>query len=328
MKILYAIQGTGNGHVSRARDIIPILSKKGDLDILISGTQADIVLPHTIKYKCKGMGFIFGKNGGVDLYETYKKIKFRQFHKEVKQIPIENYDLIINDFEPVTAWGANIKKLPCIALSHQCAVLSPDAPRPKNFDILGPLILKSYAPATAEYGFHFNKFAENIFTPVIRSEIRQAKISNKGHYTVYLPSYDDKKIIEILQKIKNVKWEVFSKYSKCPVEYKNIIIKPIDNSAFVNSLISSEGILCGAGFESPAEALFLNKKLLVIPMKNQYEQHCNAAALKLMGVPVVKSFKKKYIEKIDNWVASTNKVTVDYKDNTEEIIDMIINKHS
>ena len=39
MKILYAIQGTGNGHLSRARDIIPILQKKGDVDILVSGTQ-------------------------------------------------------------------------------------------------------------------------------------------------------------------------------------------------------------------------------------------------------------------------------------------------
>ena len=28
MKILYAIQGTGNGHISRARDIIPVLQKK------------------------------------------------------------------------------------------------------------------------------------------------------------------------------------------------------------------------------------------------------------------------------------------------------------
>lgn len=27
MKILYAIQGTGNGHLSRARDIIPILQE-------------------------------------------------------------------------------------------------------------------------------------------------------------------------------------------------------------------------------------------------------------------------------------------------------------
>ena len=61
MKILYAIQGTGNGHISRARDIIPILEKKGTLDILVSGTQADVDVGYPVKYKLKGMSFIFGK---------------------------------------------------------------------------------------------------------------------------------------------------------------------------------------------------------------------------------------------------------------------------
>ena len=58
MKILYAIQGTGNGHVSRAREIIPILKKYGELDILISGTQADVNLDEEIKYQFKGFGLI------------------------------------------------------------------------------------------------------------------------------------------------------------------------------------------------------------------------------------------------------------------------------
>ena len=30
MKILYAIQGTGNGHLTRAKEIIPILKEKED----------------------------------------------------------------------------------------------------------------------------------------------------------------------------------------------------------------------------------------------------------------------------------------------------------
>ena len=67
MKILYAIQGTGNGHISRAREIIPYLKQYGELDILISGTQADVQLPYPIKYKFKGVGFVFGIDGGMVL---------------------------------------------------------------------------------------------------------------------------------------------------------------------------------------------------------------------------------------------------------------------
>jgi len=66
MKILYAVQGTGNGHITRAIEIIEYLQKKGDLDILVSGIQSDIELPFKVKYKFSGLSFIFGKNGGID----------------------------------------------------------------------------------------------------------------------------------------------------------------------------------------------------------------------------------------------------------------------
>ena len=47
MKILYAIQGTGNGHVSRAYEVVPELQKYGKVDLLLSGNQCDIELPWT-----------------------------------------------------------------------------------------------------------------------------------------------------------------------------------------------------------------------------------------------------------------------------------------
>ena len=103
MKILYAIQGTGNGHLSRARDIIPILQQKGELDILVSGIQADVDLPYPVKYRFKGLSFIFGKNGGIDLIATYRKSNLKQLYNEIKSLPLDDYDLVINAFEPVSA---------------------------------------------------------------------------------------------------------------------------------------------------------------------------------------------------------------------------------
>src|ERR1035437_7655619 len=184
MKILYAIQGTGNGHLSRARDIVPILLKKGEVDILVSGIQADINLPFPIKYQLKGLSFAFGKNGGIDMVKTYLDMDIRTLLKDIEKISLEHYDLIINDFEPITAWACKQKKLQCIALSHQSAVLSKNAPKPKKKDALGRTVLKYYAPSTAQYGFHFSNFDKNIFTPVIRNEIRKLKPALQNHYTV------------------------------------------------------------------------------------------------------------------------------------------------
>ncbi len=323
MNILYAIQGTGNGHLSRARDIIPALQKKGNVDILISGTQADVDLPYPVTYQFKGLSFIFGKKGGVDILETYKKANFKRLFKEINSLPVEKYDFIINDFEPVSAWACYIKNKACISLSHQSAVLHKKAPQPKHVDLLGRAVLKNYAPSTTQYGFHFHAYDKNIFTPVIRNEVREMKLQNKKHYTVYLPSYDNERIRKVLGDFKNVQWQVFSKHNKKFVREKNIFIFPINNADFITSLATCEGVLCGAGFETPAEALFMQKKLLVIPMKGQYEQHCNAAALKQMGVQVIKSLKTKHADKIKAWIESDKKITVYYPNITESIVNTI-----
>ena len=38
-KILYALNGTGSGHITRAREIIPYLREKHKVDVLISGSN-------------------------------------------------------------------------------------------------------------------------------------------------------------------------------------------------------------------------------------------------------------------------------------------------
>ena len=328
MKILYAIQGTGNGHISRARDIIPLLRKKGEVDILVSGTEADVHPGYPVKYKLKGMSFVFGKHGGIDLISTYKKAKLKRFYNEVKNLPVKNYDIVINDFEPVSAWACRFNHKACIGLSHQAAVLNKKSPAPGERDMIGKSILKNYAPVTDKYGFHFKAYDKKIFTPVIRDEIRNADIQKLPHYTVYLPAYDDKRIIQALTEIKDVEWDVFSKHTKRSYREKNILIRPINNEGFIKSLVTCTGVLCGAGFETPAEALFLKKKLMVIPMKGQYEQQCNAAALKEMGVPVLKNLKISRVEKIIDWVNNGQIIPVNYPDITQAVVDEVFKKHA
>jgi len=327
MKILYAIQGTGNGHISRARDMIPALLNRCETDILISGYQADVSLPFEIKYQYHGLSFIFGKKGGVDIWNTYVKANIKNLVKEIKTLPITNYDFVINDFEPVSAWACYLNKIPCIALSHQAALLDKNVPKPKSNDVFGKFILRNYAPALVRFGLHFSKYSKDIFTPVIRREVRDLKKEEQGHYTVYLPSYDDQKLIEFFRKIDEVRWQVFSKHTDRIHINKNVEIYPVTNDGFLESMSSCTGVLCGAGFETPAEALFLGKKLMVIPMSNQYEQHCNAAALESMGVPVLKKLKEKHLDKISDWVASDYKIEITYPDNTDKIVHSIFDQH-
>ncbi len=327
MKILYAIQGTGNGHISRARDIVPILTKFGELDVLVSGIQADVELGFPVKYQYKGLSLIFGRKGGVDVVETYRKSNMLRLIREVRSLPILDYDLVISDFEPVSAWACFLKKKTCIGLSHQAAVLHEGVPKPKKFDPVGKAVLKKYAPVSVSYGFHFQPYADGIFTPIIRQQVRKLRISDQGHYTVYLPAYADSFILKALMKFDNLRWEVFSKHTRHTYKADNVIVRPIQNEKFLESMASAKGVLCGAGFETPAEALFLGKKLMVVPMKGQYEQQCNAASLRAMGVPVIKNLKEKYHDRIGEWLANGTVAEVDYPDSTEAILRMVVEKH-
>ncbi|MCW5910961.1 MAG: glycosyl transferase [Cyclobacteriaceae bacterium] len=326
MNILYAIQGTGNGHLSRAVDIIPELQKYGKLDLFVSGAQAEIVLPYPVKYKSKGLSFYFGKQGGINFLKTFQKNSSKDVIKEIKSFPVEKYDLVVNDFEPITAWACRKKEVPIVGLGHQAALLSKKSPRPKFVDPFGEWMLKNYAPVKKYVGFHFDEYDKNIFTPVVRTAIREAAPNDHGHYTIYLPAYDDKKLVQLLLKIAKVKWHIFSKHTKKPYHVGRISVYPVSGHDFIESVVTASGVLCGAGFETPAEVLHLNKKLLVVPMKSQYEQHCNAAALKKLGVPVLKKVKKKSIKKIECWLEEVKPLNISFEDVAGKAVEKALSK--
>jgi uncharacterized protein (TIGR00661 family) len=325
MKILYAIQGTGNGHLARATEIVPILKTLAETDVLVSGTQSDLKVPFRIDYRFSGLSFIIGKNGGVDIPATIRKMSALQFINDIRQLPVEKYDLVISDFEPVSAWACWLRRKTCIGLSHQNAVLHPSAPKTGFTDFLGKLILKKYAPATFKYGFNFQSCPPDIFPPVIRQAIRNAKATINPHYTVYLPAYSDQQIQDVLTKIPDTEWQVFSKHSKETYHLGNIRFNPVSLDGFTQSFLGCTGLICTAGFEGPAEALFLGKKLCVIPMKNQYEQYSNAAFLKSMGVKVLSSFSGS-VSELKDWVKNSSALQVKYPDLTREILEAIIER--
>lgn len=322
MKILYAIQGTGNGHLARAEDIIPVMAQYGDLDLFVSGNQADINLSYPVKYKSKGLSFYFGTKGGIDFLKTFRQNSSKDVYKEIKKFPVEKYDLVINDFEPITAWACRKREVPCVGLSHQSALLSPKVPTPKKIDPVGKWILNNYAPIEKYVSFHFERYDTNVFTPVIRAAVRNENPVVKDHYTVYLPSYDDRKIVPLLAKISGIRWHIFSKHTKKAYRVGKISVFPINKNDFATSMASCTGVLCGAGFETPAEALYLKKKLMVIPMKSQLEQHYNAASLKNLGVPVLKKLKKDNLDKVKEWIESEASVSVQYDNITAEAVAM------
>lgn len=323
-RFLYAIQATGNGHLSRARELIPHMMQYGDVDLLVSGTQAEVALPYLIRFRKHGLGFVFGKKGGIDFVSSFQKLKPFEFFKDVFEFPVTSYDLVLNDFEPVTAWACKIRGVPCVAISHQAAFWSDKTPRPETKNRFAEALFQHYAPATTGIGFHFERYEEFIHTPVIRGDVRACTTSLSNHITVYHPAYADELLINQFSGIKDIRWELFSKHCKNPYRVNNISVQPVNNELFLKSLSASYGVITAGGFESVAEASFLGKKIITIPMHNQYEQQCNAEAARRIGHTLIGKIDAGFRSKVRNWLDHTQPVTVNYPDETGKIVEGIL----
>lgn len=306
MRILYGIQGTGHGHISRAREILPLLCNHAEIDVLLSGYNCSMTLENTRVIKKRGISFFYSDHGRVSLFKTIKNLKPVRFLKDVKKLDLQPYDLIISDFEPVSAWASYRTGVPSLALSHQAAFLSEFSPRPDRNSHLSEQVLKNFAPCKSALGFHFRRYDHFIEPPIIRSEVLNMKPKSGNHITVYLPAFHHKKLISHFRKISHTDWHIFSPSCSEATDETNVTVQPVNNSVFLRSLETCKGVLTSGGFETCAEAMYLGKKLMVIPIQNQYEQQCNAAALKQLGIQVTYKITATFSNTLNEWLQSTD----------------------
>lgn len=327
MKILYAIQATGNGHISRAIQLMPYLQKHGVVDVFLSGSNSCLQGRLPVKFRSKGISLFYDNLGALDVKKIISLNQWSNAWKEAKCLPVEKYDLVINDFEPITSRACYLKGKHSVQLSHQASFRSKSAPRPVHKSILGELILKYYSTSSEYIGFHFKSYEDFILPPVIKQKIMYASPVDKGHITIYLAGYHQDFFKKKLTKFRDIQFHVFIAGLEEKQVYRNITFFPIGDEMFSQSMIECHGMITGGGFETPSEALYLNKKLLVIPLKNHYEQYCNAAALEAMGIlSVTTGEPDHWIGQIVPWLDRPGKVHQIVPNDINETISKVIAK--
>ncbi len=115
MKILYGVQGTGNGHTTRARVMAKAFAKAGvEVDYLFSGRSRDqyFDMQEFGSFQARqGLTFVT-ERGRVNGLKTLKNAKVCELIKDIRELNLKQYDLVMNDFEPVTAWAAKRQRYP------------------------------------------------------------------------------------------------------------------------------------------------------------------------------------------------------------------------
>ena len=326
MKILYVVQATGNGHISRAIEILPYLKNYGEVDIFLSGANSTLELTEPVKYRSKGLSLFYTCKGGLNYPRIIRQLSISRIRKEIRDLPVENYDLVLNDFDCITSLACSRKKIPSVNFGHQASFISSQTPRPQKISNAGEWILKNYARGTQHVGLHFKAYDHFILSPVIKKNILKAEAEEGEHITVYLPSYCQAELLRFFEPLKDFRFQIFCWEVQKPQQYGHISFLPVSNNGFNESMIQCKAIICGAGFETPAEALHLQKKLMVMPIRGQYEQACNAAALQQLGVRSFRQLDEDFTTLFTHWIDEPNSVKMKFEHSTEEIVAYAINQ--
>ena len=86
MKIFYAVQATGNGHISRAMELIPHLQRFGTVDIFLSGDNGHLEMDATVKYRSKGLSLHYNAAGSLDYWKILRSFHPLRLRKEINDI--------------------------------------------------------------------------------------------------------------------------------------------------------------------------------------------------------------------------------------------------
>ncbi|ATC93371.1 MJ1255/VC2487 family glycosyltransferase [Pseudoalteromonas tunicata] len=323
MKILYGIQGTGNGHTTRARVMAKAFKKYDiEVDYLFSGREPEqyFDMEEFGQYRTRtGLTFVT-HNGKVNSWQTLRQAKVGQFIKDVKSLDLTGYDLVFNDFEPISAWAAKRQRIPVIGMSHQAAFLSPKVPIIGS-NILTRSMIRKFAPADVYLGVHWQSFASNIIPPFICTEQQKSTdlaISNK--VLVYLPFEALNKVIELLKGFPHFEFYCYHPDAK-DESLTHIHLRKPSRNLFLADLASSVGVIANAGFELSSEALWFGKKLLLKPLEGQFEQSSNAFMLSNLGLAKVMQYLD--ADALGDWLSVPEIAQVNFPSDPKPLIDWL-----
>ncbi|MDR0781367.1 MAG: hypothetical protein LBF16_11855 [Pseudomonadales bacterium] len=287
MRILYGVQGTGNGHISRALAMHAALQKFPGIDVtwLLSSRPCAQALGSSIACEWrKGLSFV-ARNGCIDLWQTLRQADLRQFWRDVNRFDFSGYDLVVSDYEPVIAHAARKRGIAVTGIGHQYAFLQQIPRRGDNLAVNA--LMKNYAPVTTPVGLHWHHFDQGILPPIVDvSQPADPAQVQPNKIIAYLPFENVAAICALLRGFDDYHFYIYHPELQ-DHDSGNLHLRAISRTGFKQDLFTCAGVITNAGFELISECLQWRKKIIAKPLHGQMEQLSNAAALEQLGYATV-----------------------------------------
>ena len=321
MRILFGVQATGNGHISRSRELVRCLKASGhDVRVILSGRKPELLWgieefePFTA---LEGLTFAY-RRGRLQVLKTARQLNLFRFYSDIRDFDARGYDLVMTDFEPIAARIARRNRLPSIAFGHQYAFMHkiPVA----GCDPVDRFVIRRFAPAEVSLGLHWHHFDQPILPPVVPAHIASDGPPQRDKYLVYLPFEEIDDIRRLLANFDRHRFFIYHQLPQ-PADEGHLHLRTYCREGFLRDLAESTGVITNAGFELVSEALHLGKKVLVKPLAGQFEQTSNAKAL--TELKLGSAMQRLDAAAVDAFLARRTTRTVRYPDVARLISDWI-----
>jgi uncharacterized protein (TIGR00661 family) len=282
MNILYGVQATGNGHISRSREVVRNLKEMGHkVTTVLSGRDPSLLWDmEDFEPFITFRGLTFSTNRGKLQYaKTALNLRLFEYLKDARSFDASGYDLVITDFEPVSARIAKLSGIPSMGIGHQYAF-------PYDIPMTGatPLalfVIKNFAPAKHCLGLHWHHFNQPILPPIVPRMNHKDTPILENKILVYLPFEELQDIKSLLIPFSSHDFYIYHK-EVTPGKERNLFLRPYSREGFLTDLMECNGVITNAGFELASESLHIGKRLLAKPLAGQMEQASNAMAIDLL----------------------------------------------
>ncbi len=337
MKYLFLVQGEGRGHLTQAIALFELLNSNGhEICEVYVGISKHRKIPVFFYKKItseiipiQSPNFYHDSaNKGILIFKSLilNFIKAPVYIKNIKKIKqsITKHkpDYFINfcDLHGGLLYLFHRINLPHFCIGHQYFFSHPSYNYPTKKRPIQYILLKIHTKITSikaskKLALSFYE-VKNIplkklivMPPLLRKSILDAEIKVEDFITGYIlnAGYAET-IISWHKNNPNIKLHVFWDQEAKEKIDENLIFYPIDDIEFIKSIRYCKAYLSTSGFESICEAMYLEKPVLLNPVKNHYEQECNAFdALKTGAVIIDNQFNiSTLIEFIPNYIKNTS----------------------
>ena len=288
MKIHYGVLMQGQGHLNRSAAMIRQLRSRGhQVNVLLAGDAPPPYAREAVgAYDYAPLPNLTLENGRL----RYRRTAGAFFGSMPRRAALvaglartfakHRVDLVLSDFEPITAWAACVSRAPSAGIAGQYRMTrtdaaGPDAPIDRA---LTRGLVETWTPGLSRYfavsfcPMRATRAQTEVVGPIVDPSLRSEPTRRAGFFLAYLYSYPPERVLTALAGHGH-----FRVYGMGASEPRgDVEFLATDRASFLRDLAACDGVVFNGSFQGVCEAAVLGKPVLSIPFANQYEEAFNA----------------------------------------------------